>query len=69
MAIRIFVGLFIIVHSIRWVVTNTVLIMLAPILPVLKSTLDCFPLMNVVSSSTWGALIIAGGVVLALAAA
>ena len=69
MAIRIFVGSSIVVHGIPWVVTNAALIRFAPIVPVSNMTLASFPLMNMVSSSTWCALIVAGRAVLVLAVA
>ena len=47
-AISIFVGSFILVHRIPWVMTKAALIRFAPIISVSNNTLASFPLINIV---------------------
>ena len=60
MAMSILVGSFISMHGIPWVVTKVPLIRFAPIVPVSNRTFASFPLMNIVPSSAWCALIVVG---------
>ena len=63
MAISILFGYLISVPGIPWVVTKAVPIRFAPIGPLWNRTFASFPLMKIVFSSAWCALIVVGRVV------
>jgi len=67
MAMRISVGFFIMVYGIAWVVTKAAPINFAPIVPVSNRAFAAFPLMSIMPSSLWCALIIVGRVVFSAA--
>jgi len=60
MAMSILVGSFNFMHGIPSVVIKAALIRFAPIVPVSNRTFASFPLMNLVYSSPWCALIVGG---------